>query len=1110
MASSHSVSVTKHGVARGRRPVTFRPRVDVLEDRWLPSTLADYGRLPLAFEPNQGQVDAQVNYLARGTDYALFLTGTATVLSLQQPGAVGSDIFRLQLVGGNPAPAVQAQDQLPGTSNYFLGNDPSQWQVNLPNFGSVAYRQVYAGIDLVYYSNAFGQLEYDFRVAPGADPSQIRLQYTGAQGVELNAQGDLVVHLLGGDLVQQAPNLYQDIAGVRTPVAGTYTVNSDGTVGLALGGYDPTQALVIDPVLTYSTFLGGNNIDRANAIAVDAAGNAYITGQAGSSNFPTTAGAFQTTSPGDDAFVTKLSPAGARLYSTYLGGAGLNAAESIAINAGEAFITGFTQSANFPTTAGAFQTTAAGGPSDVFVTRLNATGSALVYSTYLGGAGGESGHGIAVDPGTGDAFVTGETTSTNFPTTAGVLQTAAPGGGDAFVTRLNATGTALVYSTYLGGNGNDIGFGIAVDSADAAYVTGSTDSINFPTTAGAFQATAAGGGDAFITKLNATGSGLVYSTYLGGAGTDQGNGVAIDSAGAVYVTGSTDSTNFPTASPLQAALDGISDAFVTKLNATGTAPVYSTYLGGARDDGGAGIAVDAAGEAFLTGATNSADFPTLGNPVQAVNVPPDAYVTKLNATGTALVYSIYLGGGSDDSGLGIAVDAGGDAYVAGTTESVDFPTANATQATYGGGLGDAFVARVSQPGPLTYTAPAGVTHTMTLSLVGSLIQLVDNNVVVLTKPLATTTQIQITGANGFNNQLTVDNNSGGLIALPGNPIPAIVFTGGTGAAIPDRLFVTGTPAADTIIATGTYVFVDYQQYIVSNNTGVELTNGGAGDIAFLFGTGDNNGAVEDISDGVKSADISIPNIGLLTALGFPQVRMFAGSSISYAQLGDIWSGSLFVGTPTYSYIASTAGGPDSLCVVSGFGTVDALAQFLGDAALLFDSAGADVFTASPQDGTLVGPGYKLSVTGFDQIRASAGAANGNPSGMDTAILTDGPSLDLLRSQTLFAGQAPFNLTFLNSPVGRSSIDLAFGFATVTTQIAGNSGATADLYDSPGDDTFFQGVPSPIDGKLVTPTYTVNVSNFATVRITSSLGGHDVVVPGTITYSFSAVGPWQQQ
>ena len=688
-----------------------------------------YGKLPLSFEANVGQTSSQVKFLSRGQGYTLFLTPSGeAVLALRKsvpkrdplkptalvsmpappiPDATGPlAIVRMKLVGANAKPRVEALDELPGKANYLIGNDPKKWRTNVPLYAKVRYREVYPGVDLVYYGNQ-RQLEHDFIVAPGADPRSITLNLAGAEKLSLDPQGALVLAVKDGELRMDKPRIYQEVDGARREISGGYVLKSAYQVGFQIAAYDATRLLIIDPTLFYSTYLGGNSTDVGQGIAVDAAGNAYVTGYTTSINFPTTVGTFQTANGGSyDAFVTKLNPTGTAplVYSTYLGGSNFDLGYGIAVdNLGNAYVTGYTCSSNFPTTPLAFQT-ALQSFCDAFVTKLNPAGSAPLYSTYLGGNSADFGQGIAVDS-TGSAYVTGYTYSSNFPTTPGAFQTTFAGGYHAFVTKLNPTGTApLVYSTYLGGNSTDVGQGIAVDSTGSAYVTGYTNSSNFPTTPGAFQTTFAGGYHAFVTKLNPTGTApLVYSTYLGGNSTDVGQGIAVDAAGNAYVTGVTCSTNFPTtpgAFQTANASGGCTDAFVTKLNPVGSAPlVYSTYLGGFSADYGQGIVVDSTGSAYVTGYTNSSNFPTTLGAFQAANQGGfDAFVTALNPLGTApLVYSTYLGGSNLDYGQGIAVDSTGSAYVTGYTDSSNFPTTPGAfqTANASGGCCDAFVAKIT-------------------------------------------------------------------------------------------------------------------------------------------------------------------------------------------------------------------------------------------------------------------------------------------------------------------------------------------------------------------------------------------------------------------------------
>jgi hypothetical protein len=661
--------------------------------------LKNYNELPLSFEANQGQTDPQVDFFTHAGGASVFLTSTAAVFSIAQPPSVAASARRdfagfrgptsvrssehvglalyMDIVGANPAAPAAGLNPLPGFVNYFLGNDPAQWHTHVATYGQVAYRDVYPGIDLVYYGNQ-QQLEYDFIVAPGTDPGHIALRFAGSEGMEVNAQGDLVLHTAIGDVVQHRPVAYQTGAGGRQEVASRYELDG-ADVRFVVGAYDPSRPLVLDPlVLGYSTFLGGSKGDGGKGIAVDSDGNAYVTGGTSSPDFPTTPGAFQSTLNGTyNAFVTKLTADGsALLYSTFLGGSKNDGAYGIAVDGGgNAYVTGYTRSTDFPTTQGAFDTTHNGGD-DVFVTKLNADGSALDYSTFLGHYGEYAGFGIAVD-GSGNAYVTG-------------------GFGKAFVVKLNAAGSDLDYSLRLGGSYTDYGSAIAVDGGGSAYITGATDSPNFPTTPGAFDTTYNGGYDAFVTKLTPDGSALAYSTYLGGSDEDDGFGIAVDGGRNAYVIGFTGSNDFPTTpGAFQTTLNGVFNAFVTKLTPDGSALAYSTFLGGSYFDSGSSIAVDGDGNAYMTGFTRSNDFPTTPDAFQStLNGSYNAFVSKLTADGSALAYSTFLGGSRLDDGRGIALDGAGNAYLTGTTSSSDFPTTpGAFDRTYHGGTGEAFVTK---------------------------------------------------------------------------------------------------------------------------------------------------------------------------------------------------------------------------------------------------------------------------------------------------------------------------------------------------------------------------------------------------------------------------------
>ena len=686
-----------------------------------------YGKVALTFEVNEGQVDRSVKFLSRSQGTTLFLTPAEAVLSLR--GAEREPtVVRMRLVGANRAPRLVGERPQAARSNYFIGSDPGQWHTGVAHYARVRVQGIYPGVDLLYRGNQ-GRLEYDLVIAPGAAPGGIGLEFSGADAIAIGTQGELILHTANGDLVQPAPTLYQEAGGRRQRVAGHYVLlaapagkgqgaDARHRVGFAVGRYDRARPLVIDPVLVYSTFLGGSAYDAGNGIATDGSGNAYVTGSTFSPTFPGVAGGSiqPANGGGRDVFVTKINALGtAIVYSTYLGGSGDDTGMGIAVDgAGNAYVTGFTDSTTFPgVTAGSIQPAYGGGLYDAFVTKIDAAGSAILYATFLGGPGEDEGNGIAVD-GAGNAYVTGQTASTTFPgVTAASIQSANGGSYDAFVTKINAAGTAISYSSFLGGSSVDAGTGIAVDGSGNAYVTGSTISTSFPgITATSIQMAPGGGFDAFVAEINAAGTAIVYSTFLGGSGSDGATGIAVDGTGNAYVTGLTTSVTFPgvTAGSIQPAHGGGGyDAFVTKINAAGTAIVYSTFLGGSGSDLGQGIAVDGGGNAYVTGYTSSTSFPgvTAGS-IQPVHGADgggnDAFVTKINAAGSGIVYSTFLGGGGDDEAHGVAVDGAGNAYVTGQTSSTTFPgvSGSSLQPGNGGGGYDAFVTKID-PGGDFYT-----------------------------------------------------------------------------------------------------------------------------------------------------------------------------------------------------------------------------------------------------------------------------------------------------------------------------------------------------------------------------------------------------------------------
>ncbi|HWI06727.1 MAG TPA: SBBP repeat-containing protein, partial [Solirubrobacteraceae bacterium] len=620
-------------------------------------------------------------------------------VSLSREGALiglvreGTEAFvRMAVVGADVAARGAGVGRVAGRSNYLTGSDPRRWQRNVPSYEQVRYDGVYPGIDMIYRSVG-DRLEYDFLVAAGADPAAIVLRFTGGK-LSLARNGDLLVRTRGGTLREKRPFVYQRIAGERRRVEGRYVLRSGGRVTFKLGDYDRSRLLVIDPQVVYSTYLGGGpqgegmggfGPEAGRGIAVDSTGNAYVTGSTagvGATAFPTS-GPFQSTSGGGvDAFVTKLNPSGSGLvYSTYLGGGGNDRAYDIAVNSeGEAYVTGETASTGatpFPTN-NAIQSTNAGGANDVFVAKLNAAGNDLVWSTYLGGPGNDRARGIAVDA-SGSAYLAGYAAA-GFPT-ANAFDETHNGGDDAFVAKLPANGSELTFSTFLGGAGNEGAEGIVFsDATQDAYITGATASAEYPTTAGAFQTTGPGGtSDAFVSRLEGDGTALAYSTFLGGAARDAGVGIAIDGGGAAYVTGATGSDDFPVQGALQAArksLATIEDGFVTKLNAAGSGLVYSTYLGGAHNDQGNAIAVDSTGAAYIGGVSDSHADFPQAAQIGVGAGNSDAFITKLSPSGATAAYSSLLGGSDGDTGFAIDVDDDANAYLVGQANHFAAPPGN--------------------------------------------------------------------------------------------------------------------------------------------------------------------------------------------------------------------------------------------------------------------------------------------------------------------------------------------------------------------------------------------------------------------------------------------------
>lgn len=606
--------------------------------------------------------------------------------------ARGGERLQLEFIGAGADAVLAGEDLTGGRVSFLFGENAKDWQRDLPAFGSLRYRNLYPGIDLVYTTGDKG-LKSEFIVAPGADPAAIRFRYPGARGVRLDG-GDLVVETGVGEVRERAPVLYQLDGATRVPLAGRFELHGDGSAGFAVEEYDRTRPLYIDPELQFSTFLGGSSLDYVTSLAVDGSGRVLVAGWTDSANFPTVS-PLRARSGGVDAFVVRYNAAGTGIdFATYFGGSGDDRAFGLAVDgSGQAVLAGYTTSSNFPVLA-AGQGTLAGGK-DAFVVKLNAAGTGLVFSTYLGGSGQDEAKAVAVDV-SGAIYVAGSTYSSNFPTLS-AFQTMNAGGQDGFLAKFS-TGGSRLYSTLLGGQADDRINAVAVDASGQAYVTGGTGSANFPTL-GAAQPALAGGQDAFVTKLAAGGTQLLYSTFLGGAGggtgaPEEGAGIAVDASGNAYVVGTTSSLNFPVVSAYQAThRGGTLDAFIAKLNPAGNALLFSTYLGGGGADYGLAIALHVNGIPHVAGQTNSWNFPTK-DPLQATNAGlQDAFVAQISPNGSALLWSSYLGGGQADGATAIGVDTSATIHVAGVTQSSNFPLRNALQGTHAGLL-DSFVARI--------------------------------------------------------------------------------------------------------------------------------------------------------------------------------------------------------------------------------------------------------------------------------------------------------------------------------------------------------------------------------------------------------------------------------
>ncbi len=679
-------------------------------------------RMPLLFVPEQVLPDGGMGFAVRGSEASVWLSASGLSYRLT-PGSdtdpetgAGSWVVALDLVGASPRAPV-GEDPLPTKVSYFKG-PKAEWRTGLPSYGSVRYSEPWPGVDVVVSGTA-GELESTFVVRPGADPGQVRLAYRGATAVRIEAGGSLVVDTPLGEIREKAPFAYQEVDGRRVEVAAAFELDESTEPGLhayrfRLGDYDPERELVVDPVtLIYCGYIGGSSNESGSDIAVDADGRVYVAGSTLSTEatFPVAIGPDLTHNGDADAFVARVNAAGTGLdYCGYIGGSNVEEGDAIALDAdGNAYVTGstFSTEASFPVIVGPDLTH--NGDSDVFVAKVNSAGTALEYCGYIGGSDRDSYSNIAVDAAS-SAYVTGWTDSTEatFPVVIGPDLTSNGGPTDAFVAKVNAAGTALEYCGYIGGVGNDYPYGIAVDRTGSAYVTGSTSSgqATFPVTVGPDLRYNGGASDAFVAKVNASGASHAYCGYIGGSSFEFGFGIAVDAAGNAYVTGlsGSDEWSFPVlVGPDLSYNGGDWDAFVARVNADGSGLDYCGYIGGSGQETWGGIAIDTAGNAYVSGETSSheATFPVLVGPDLSYNGGDwDAFVARVNADGSGLDYCGYIGGSGDDRVIyGMAVDGAGNAYVSGITDSTEasFPVAVGPDLTFNGGDRDAFVAKVSSP-----------------------------------------------------------------------------------------------------------------------------------------------------------------------------------------------------------------------------------------------------------------------------------------------------------------------------------------------------------------------------------------------------------------------------
>ncbi|HTU41262.1 MAG TPA: choice-of-anchor D domain-containing protein [Candidatus Aquilonibacter sp.] len=1099
--------------------------------------IKNFGRLPLTFEANRGQTSGQVKFLSRGKGYTAFLTAGGMVLNLRtsraeaasksgnplQPQQAASATLQFHLVGANQNPKVIGENLQPGRVNYFLGKDPSKWQTNLPTYGKVRYKNVYPGIDLVYYGN-HQQLEYDFAVAPGSDPRQIQFEIKGTTDIALDDQGDLVLNVNGSKLHFQSPVVYQESNGQRVRVAGGYAMKDSSHIGFQVANYDSNKTLVIDPVLEYATYLGGSGTDQPAGIAVDNSGNVYVSGYTDSANFPlATLGALPTSTY--HVFVAKLDSTGSNLvYADYIGGNSDDYGVALALDsANEVYVTGATQSSNFPVVNG-YQSQQPG-PYTGFLSKLSADGSALIYSTYLGGNNYDQPAGIGIDS-LGEAYVAGYTESQNFPVAnayqpAALANQAGMYGVYGFLTKFSADGSSLVFSTYLEGNSNVEEDGccwvppyngisaLAVDGSGNAYVAGATDTYNFPVTTGSYlttNSTPQNDNVSFVSKFNSAG-GLDYSTYFyASSGYPVSvTAMAVDGTGSAYITGTAYSDpTFPVTST--SICDpgtqgfGCSFAFVTKFDPTGAKLLYSTFLGLNNQATPQSIALDENNDAYILSSSSSATFSEV-NGIEAYDNDDDVLLVEIDPSGSSQLFATYLGGSGDDEPAGVAVDSNNNIYVAGSTDSVDLPTTSGAFQSLLAGTGNAFIAKIGAESAAAVSVNPGSLQFSALA-VGSTS---DAQTVLLRNMGTAALSVSSVTANG---DFAQTNNCGSSVPAASSCTISVTFTptaqgarSGSvvvqddAAGAPSSIALSGVgeggsssnPAPDAVLTPSSMAFLSVPVGHSSSPQSVTLTNAGNASLTTsgIQMTGDfseTDNCPTTLSAGA-ACTINIVFTPTVEGNRSGSLTVSEKSSVQTASLTGVGSAASVQVSPAALTFASVQVSSSSSSTVQVSNTGNASVSITG-----LQTTGD--YTATNNCPSLIAAGASCTVTiaftptATGTRTGSLTVLSGGQSAQTVNLTGTGAQADLVVS--------PTGLAFLSAPIGVSSAS-----QEVTLSNTGNASLSISNVQIAGDYTEKNNCPASLAAGssctvnvVFTPTGTGSRSGSLT--ITDSLGNPQTV------------------